>query len=112
MELKHLRKGKIQKIKTDVLDSELKRLEDRQLKHEMDIADNETYYKVLEDRIKDKEGLGTWQHPTRDKVWSDDKEEWYKLKILVDGAYHSINKMKEKKRLIELELTDRILAGY
>ena len=120
MELKHLRKGKIQTISTDLLDNELHKLEIRQAKYKKDISDNETYCNTLFERLAES-GEGTnWNRGYFNKdsgeyieiKFSDDKEEWHRLNDIIKGAEHSLKKMQKKKQLIEMELIDRTLTGH
>ena len=119
MELKHLRKGKINKIKTVDLSRELDKLEARQTRYEKDIADNELRCEILFERLVNSgEGTNTcrWYFDstaeTQTKIeWSDDKEEWHKLNSIIGNAKHALKKMQKKKKLIEDEMIDRTLTG-
>ena len=119
MELKHLRKGKIQTISTEVLERELAKLEARQARYEVDIA-NEAHCKVLLERLIDSgESTSTYRisydaiaEISTKIVWSDDKEEWHRLNTIIKSAKHAKEKIQKKKQLIEIELINRMLIGY
>lgn len=119
MELKHLRKGKIDKIKTEVLAKELSKLEDRQARYEKDIKNNTPRRNKLFE-ILAKSGEGThWSRWTWDSVneheveviFSADKEEYFIVNDIIEGAKHALKKMQKKKKLIEDEVIDRTLTG-
>jgi hypothetical protein len=114
MELKHLRKNKIAKIKTEVLENELNKLESRRDIYQATIEEKEPIHRLLKERlIESGEGLDTWRGRIKSelKEWSDDKETYHMADNDIRNAQHGLKKTAEKKRLIEQELVDRLLTG-
>ena len=119
MELKHLRKGKINKISTEDLQRELDKLLERERKRQKEIDDNETYRDVLAERIANDPNNGYKPNVKKDYPlfhqlnpdnWTEDRAEWERLNDIVINAYHSIEKMQKKKQILENELVDRLLT--
>lgn len=77
LELKHLRKGKICKIHTEVLEKELSKLKERKAKYEAMISDNEVMFKILEERlVNNSESTSDWFGGGGSANWSEDKKEY------------------------------------
>jgi len=108
MELKHLRKGKIVKVPTADLENELKKIEIRVKRYNAVIEEFEPLRKILHCRlVENGVGIKVWRGSEN---WSVDQEDHYRVSQNVNDAMHAIDKIKEKTKLIEEELLDRILT--
>lgn len=105
MELKHLVKNKVTKIKTSILEKELVKFQVRIKKHEELIKKNEPILKVLLDEELDR-NTKKIKPPYK---WHENPVS--KIKGELNNSTVAIKKALKKIKLIEAELLDRIITG-